>query len=120
MYFDAGSFSVPADWLAGDPAAWCGTAHPDVPHYTVPGDGGSISIGCGNPQTGYGASVRAESIPITHPSGASEYESLDDQHTYRTHAWIASAPVGDDYSLTVVAEGKQTAAMVIDSLKVTN
>jgi hypothetical protein len=117
--FDAGSFSVPPDWLPGDPAAWCGADPARAPRYSVPEDGGSISIGCGNPQTWYGATVRPSAPPVTREGAPIRYEALDGQHTYPTHAWVVSAPVGDNYTLTVVAVSRETATMVVDSLRVT-
>lgn len=118
--FDAGSFSVPPDWVPGDPAAWCGEKPAHVSRYTVPGDGGSISIGCGNPQNWYGAVVRSTASADAQEGAPIQYESLDGQHTYPAHAWVVSAPIGHDLTLTVVASSQGTATMVVNSLKVAN
>jgi hypothetical protein len=106
--------------LRGDPAAWCGEDPERAPRYSVPGDGGSISIGCGRPQNWYGASVRPAGSLLTQQDAPIRNESLDGQHTYPLHAWVVSAPVGGDWTLTVVAGSRVTATTVVSSLKVAN
>jgi hypothetical protein len=118
--FDDGSFEVPASWQPGDPAAWCGESPAHAPRYTVSGDGGSISIGCFNPQIWYGASVRPTSSSTSEQSSPIQYESTGGKPTYPEHAWVATAPVGDEWTLIVVAASRKTATTVVNSLKLTN
>lgn len=112
--------TVPSSWGYGSLATWClnGKSAPDQPVVERPG-GAMPSIGCTEPESGYGAQFFDASFfdPAYSPGHLEQVEvNSDGPQTYPAGSWLGyQTDASGDLAVIVVAPTEAVAGAILDS-----